>query len=130
MVHLCLTFVGQLRTECYFLRLFPFRGLWKPWLSSGSSQDSLGRVLRALCELWDVPGEAWEHLQHSGAAQSSIYNYKLPINRTAAVMLHLFEHSQILIHRDPIHYTHHKPYYSGSSVDSIKAAPSSSKDLG
>ena len=90
MVQCFLTFIGQLRMECYFLRLFPFRGLWKPWLSSGSSQDSLGRVLRALCELWDVPGEAWEHLQHSGAAQSSIYNYKLPINRTAAVMLFKF----------------------------------------
>ena len=47
-------FLGQLHAKHYFLRLFPFRGLWRLWLSSGRSQDRLGRALGGFCELRGV----------------------------------------------------------------------------
>ena len=45
-------------------------------------------ALGSLWELWELPGGSWrarEGLQ--GALGASLYRQKLPINRTAAVML-------------------------------------------
>ena len=73
---------------------FPTSGPWpaprlpRPALSNSLQQLSLGAARRPPDRLLAAPPHPWP-----AAAPASLYMYKLPINRTAAIMLRVYEGS-------------------------------------
>ena len=60
----------------------------------GGSGGALGELWEAQGQLWEALAELWEAL---GELWEALYIEKLPINRTAAVMLYNIQQFQLVL---------------------------------